>query len=81
MVIHIDELIKSDNCGFEVFERQKEMAKAIFDVSHPQYSCRTKIELHRYPYTYYEVIDYIRPMTDYIDVYESVDGTNWYKTN
>lgn len=81
MIIHIEELIKPDHCGIAVFHLNKDMAKAIFDVSHQWYYCRTRIEVHKYPYTHYEIIAYIRPMGDEVDVFESTDGTNWYQTN
>ena len=81
MVLHIKELIKSNNYCIEEFEQNKDMAKAIFDVSHPKYCCRTRIELNRYPHIHYEVIAYPIPMIDRIDMYKSTDGTNWHRTN
>jgi hypothetical protein len=82
MTLHIDELVNPNKCcAFTLFELNKEMAKAIFDVSHQKYCCRTDLKVHQHPYLHYEITAYVRPVGDEVDVFESTDGTNWSKTN
>lgn len=70
----------AENRCFDAFKAALEEVRKKFEGMHSEY-VGVSVAVLRYPYIHFEISAYKIPMSDWVSIWESLDGVTFYNTN